>query len=95
MAQFHKRQFLNDEQEGGSAHLEFKVGEVETNRDKDDGWISTTFTLSDCTRAIDLDFSCNGKTDIDRIRTKYAKLRRAVLAFGVALNDELNRLEEL
>jgi hypothetical protein len=95
MAKYYKRQFLNAEDDGGVAFIEFQVDETTRARCRKGCGVSTKFQISDCNRIINLDFGCYHKGSIDKVRAKFNRLRRAILAFGVALNDELDRYEEI
>jgi hypothetical protein len=94
---FYERAFLNDE---GDARIEFSVREADFSEHGSS--LDTSFSIADCSRNVDLDFTCYTETtqkksdnaeEIQRVRDKFARLQRAVKAFGVALNDQLDRME--
>lgn len=87
-----QRQFLNTEEYGGSAHIEARVGEVEVGRDGDKH-VDAQFSVADCNRIVDLDFSIYGAEAAENARVKLRRLVRSVNAFAKAMTAALDEID--
>ena len=90
---FYVRQFLNTEEDGGTAFIEFEVREVE-HYDKASS-VDVTFKVADCNRIVNLDFGVyvSDGDDVEHKRVKLRRLVRAVNGFAKALNAALDEIE--
>lgn len=87
MRAYYKRQFLNTEENGGSAHVEASVYEAESGSSHSN--LSASFNISDCNRIIELDFSVYDADSAENVRVKMRRLRLALGQFEKALEEQI------
>jgi hypothetical protein len=93
-----KRQWLNTEDDGGTAFVRLQCDEVE-HYTRSDGkkWatLNARMQISDCNRIIELDFSAESETPstIENTRVKVRRLYRAVRQMRDAVLAACDELE--
>ena len=86
------RQFLNTEEQGGTAFIEVTVGEVDTTH-SGEKFVDADITIADCSRKVTLDFSVYDKEALENNLTKLRRLRLAIQRFERSLLDAYNKIE--
>lgn len=88
---FYRRQFLNNEEEGGTAFIEAEISEIYPG---EYGHLCADFVVADCNRVVELDFGASRTAEsITNTRQKIKKFRCAVVAFEAALIVQLDEME--
>lgn len=81
---FFRREFLNNEEDGGIAFIRGYINEPNNEGDFDAG-----LSIADCNRIVELDFQTYGESR-DNVRQKALRLRRVVNAYVAVLLAQLD-----
>lgn len=94
------RRWLNNDDNGGSAFVKAHVttSDYKSHDDTEHKSFDAELVIGDCTRTITLDFSGwvdkrDGNNDLENVRVKVARLRRAVKEFTEAVLEQCDRIE--
>lgn len=89
---FYRRQFLNNEEQGGTAFVE---GSVDFVRGKPEHKsLDAGLKIADCDRVVTLQFGIWSEEDATNIRQKINKFRRTVDAFATALIAQIDEYDK-